>query len=475
MKLLSGWWVLAHLLMFASRAGGAGCAHFPVAHQPQDEASVEATETPTWTQVALINPNSVAYHLEQIQDMPADIIVTTETSLASGAQSAVPADLRGGRNSSWGAPIAAGASGGVGVISKHEWRLTKILPEAYPEILQRKAQALFDSGRLLHIVLSPGDGAQPVAFFVYYGVSGARQSKVKYKKNEENLTLIFQLAALGGGIRTGVLGGFNVSPDESAVIQRVLATGEWRDVVCDFDATQGRTPANTSFMKDCKPSRLAFAIFSNALAAQVRRAEVGVWLKWRPHRPVYLSLDVASPLQMGPTLRAPLRFPLPDKWTDAQTAELYLMTDELIQDNAERWAHLELNEDVDGIWTEISRTLEVSLAQWCLVHGKLDQKVESYLGRGLSPTTILQPLIPPVADVEASAETRATQENNKLLNRLSELHNLLRRAEAGKCSSDQEIAMRRLWAQCRRAWICYNKTKEEGRNQDQDCLDEAAA
>ena len=191
------------------------------------------------TSVALINVTALRAHHHEVLDLQEDIVALTETRLTQGAQNAMAFMARQkGWQPFWGAPLLSktggiwgAAPGGAALLVRENWPAKQAQRDPGCTL----SEELWNSGRLLHVIVTPADGKRPLNVIVVYGIPG--DHKLNGKLWEAVLT---QVAKVGNSpflIATDA----NVQLDHYRCMPNLMMTELLSGRIVDVDLLHART------------------------------------------------------------------------------------------------------------------------------------------------------------------------------------------------------------------------------------------
>ena len=199
------------------------------------------------TSLALINVTALRAHHHEVLDLQEDIVALTETRLTQGAQNAMAFMARQkGWQPFWGAPLLSktggiwgAAPGGAALLVREKWPAKQARRDPGCTL----SEELWNSGRWLHVIVTPADGKRPLNVIVVYGIPG--DHKLNGKLWEAVLT---QVAKLGNSpflIATDA----NVQLDHYRCMPNLMMTELLSGRIVDVDLLYARTTG-----QDCQCS-----------------------------------------------------------------------------------------------------------------------------------------------------------------------------------------------------------------------------
>ena len=199
------------------------------------------------TSLALINVTALRAHHHEVLDLQEDIVALTETRLTQGAQNAMAFMARQkGWQPFWGAPLLSkiggiwgAAPGGAALLVREKWPAKQAQRDPGCTL----SEELWNSGRWLHVIMTPADGKRPLNVIVVYGIPG--DHKLNDKLWEAVLT---QVAKLGNSpflIATDA----NVQLDHYRCMPNLMMTELLSGRIVDVDLLHARTTG-----QDCQCS-----------------------------------------------------------------------------------------------------------------------------------------------------------------------------------------------------------------------------
>ena len=199
------------------------------------------------TSLALINVTALRAHHHEVLDLQEDIVALTETRLTQGAQNAMAFMARQkGWQPFWGAPLLSktsgiwgAAPGGAALLVREKWAAKQAQRDPGCTL----SEELWNSGRWLHVIVTPADGKRPLNVIVVYGIPG--DHKLNGKLWEAVLT---QVAKLGNSpflIATDA----NVQLDHYRCMPNLMMTELLSGRIVDVDLLHARTTG-----QDCQCS-----------------------------------------------------------------------------------------------------------------------------------------------------------------------------------------------------------------------------
>ena len=199
------------------------------------------------TSLALINVTALRAHHHEVLDLQEDIVALAETRLTQGAQNAMAFMARQkGWQPFWGAPLLSktggiwgAAPGGAALLVREKWPAKQAQRDPGCTL----SEELWNSGRWLHVIVTPADGKRPLNVIVVYGILG--DHKLNGKLWEAVLT---QVAKLGNSpflIATDA----NVQLDHYCCMPNLMMTELLSGRIVDVDLLHARTTG-----QDCQCS-----------------------------------------------------------------------------------------------------------------------------------------------------------------------------------------------------------------------------
>eukprot|EP00973_Karenia_brevis_P081265 11267179-Karenia_brevis.AAC.1 len=155
--------------------------------------------------------------------MEAEVIGLQETRLSEQGQLDMTTTLQQqGWQSFWGRPQEPqhraqafvpspwnATHGGVGIVVRSG------IPAQPAPLDTPRRQALWNTGRWLHVMVGTGNGRQVLHVMTVYGHTGSSSNAPSMSQNEDLLNEVLTVAAELGNVPVIVLGDINIDPSES--------------------------------------------------------------------------------------------------------------------------------------------------------------------------------------------------------------------------------------------------------------------
>ena len=251
--------------------------------------------TPGVIRLATANVTSLQTHLGDVAGLKADVVALQETR--------VPDPSKGTHNGyfaahGWamhwgkGMPRVAGANGreqtrpgGVAVMAKEGLVAQVVQPKTAQE------QKLYDSTRMVHVVLAIGDGKTALHILSVYGHSGTEVGEQREALLQETL----DLAAGLGQVPVLLMGDLNTNPETSATLSQACRVGGWVDAATTHAELAQQSVQNTCWASE-NGTRLDICLMNSCAAPALRRVEVAKRGDYDipTHCPLFVDLDLTA-------------------------------------------------------------------------------------------------------------------------------------------------------------------------------------
>ena len=186
-------------------------------------------------------------HHHEVLNLQEDIVALTETRLTQGAQNAMAFMARQkGWQPFWGAPLLSktggiwgAAPGGAALLVREKWPAKQAQRDPGCTL----SEELWNSGRWLHVIVTPADGKRPLNVIVVYGIPGDHMLNGKLWE-----AVLTEVAKLGNSpflIATDA----NVQLDHYRCMPNLMMTELLSGRIVDVDLLHARTTG-----QDCQCS-----------------------------------------------------------------------------------------------------------------------------------------------------------------------------------------------------------------------------